>query len=106
MVHMSGIWTCDALFKAGRLASMWKGSRDSRPHVEMPGETVQSNQRKFMTKKDEEEQKKESVLTQTTLFLMKNEQLITLNETHRKEDEVLCKNCGGEVESGAGSRKW
>ena len=41
-----------------------------------------------MAEKDKEEMRKESVFTQTTLLLQKNEELITWNEAHRKEDEV------------------
>ena len=49
----------------------------------MLGETVRSNQRhmKFMTKNDKEDLRKESVLTQTTLPLKKNQELIIWAKT-------------------------
>ena len=49
--------------------------------------------KRFMTKKDEEELRKESLFTQTTLLLLqKNEELlIAWNEAHKKEDEVCAK---------------
>ena len=43
---------------------------------------------KFMTIQDEEKMQEELMFTQTTLLLQKNEDLITWNDAHRKEDEV------------------
>ena len=83
---------------------MWKGIRDPRPHVEMQQYTV--IREKFMTEKDEDELRKESMFTQTTLLFQQTEELITCNDIHRTEDEFFCKNCRGEVERGAGCRKW
>ena len=46
---------------------------------------------KFMTKKAEEQLRRESRLTPTTLLLQRSEELITWNEIHRREDEVCAK---------------
>ena len=47
---------------------------------------------KLMTKKkDGEELRTDSRSTQNALFLQKNEESVTWNETHRKEDEVCAK---------------
>ena len=52
----------------------------------------------FMTEKDEEELRKESMFTQTTLpCSKKNEELITWNEARRKEDEVCARTAAKEL---------
>ena len=56
---------------------------------------------KFLTKKNEE-LRKESRFTQTTLLLQRSEELITCG---MREDEVCAQNCGGEDERRDGRRK-
>ena len=46
---------------------------------------------RFITRKDEEELRIESLFTQTMLFVQKNEELIPWNEARRKEYEVSAK---------------
>ena len=77
--------------KAGvwRVSSTWKGP-ETQDHMWRCQEKQHAVIREqFMTKKDEEELRKESRLTQAAL-LQRREELITWNETHRK-DEVCAK---------------
>ena len=85
---------------------MWKGIRNPKSHVEMPGATACGYQReRFTTKKDDDELRTESLFTQTTLLLQKNEELIAWNEAHRKEDEV-CATTAAETLRKSGRRIW
>ena len=72
--------------------------------MEARGETAHRNQRKVLDKEGRGGSgERIDVHTHTTLHLQKDEELITWNEMHRKEDEVCAKTAGGEAEGGAGT---
>ena len=60
------------------MSSVWEGAKDPEPHVEMP-------------KKDEEEMRKRIDVHTGDAATTKNEDFITWNEPHRKEDEVCAR---------------
>ena len=95
-IHMNGVRTCEALFKTGRLACDVYPACGKEPETQSHMWRCENEQyavirKRFMTEKDEEEMRKESMFTQTTLLLLENEELITWNDAHRKEDEVCAR---------------
>ena len=95
-IHLNGVRTCKALFKSGRLACDVCPACGKEPETQShmwrgPNEQHAVIRKRFMTEKDEEEMRKESIFTQTTLLLQTNVELITWNEAHRGEDEVCAR---------------
>ena len=70
---MNGVWTCKAHFKAGRLACDVCPACGKEPETQShmwrcPHEQYAVIRKRFMTE-NEEEMRKESIFTQTTLLL-------------------------------------
>ena len=71
---MNGVRTCKALFKAACDVCPACGKEpNSQSHMwRCQNEQYAVVRKRFMTEKDEEEMRKESMFTQTTLLLQKN----------------------------------
>ena len=85
--------------------SMWRGTRDPGPRVEMPREAVRSNQRKVLDEEERGTEERIKIHTNDAAPPEKRGTHHVWHERDRKEDEVCAHNCGGEDERRDGRRK-